>query len=477
VSGPLAFTPNLTNAALGASVSVTLISNGANAPTFDGFSEWGSTRGYDNSQAGLVNTVTFWYDGIAARYSVSQPMTNSSVLPDTTAPLISSVAVANSSPTVVAVTFNEPMNAAAVPASSAFTVSGHTVVAVAYASSTVLDLTVTPAFVNGEAARTLSYTQPGSNGLRDVAGNLLATASALAINNSVLPSDVTPPTVASAIVSTATPGIIALTFNETMDTAFTPSSAAFAVSNGISVTGVAWSGQTLRVSVTPAFAQGESGRTITYTQPGSGAARDAAGNLLASFASLAVTNNVSVDPSSAMRLTGLTNLTESGDGTAGWNYKATSGAAYTGYGVSSVAIPAGAEGYFEVRQPDSGGVSIAILGLKTSSASQNYTSFAYAVQPLLPGTGSQRYIQITGSAAGAAPNGATVLTAVGQRYRIGTRVNGANLDGYIEVSTDAGVTWTLVHTWASIPKVAYYAGLSTDTSTNNATNLRSLGAS
>jgi hypothetical protein len=103
---------------------------------------------------------------------------------DTTAPTASSAAVANATPTVVAITMSEAMNTSFVPAAAAFTVGGHTVSSVAISGSTI-NLTVSAAFVNGEAARTVSYTQPGTNNARDVAGNLLANFTGLAITNNV----------------------------------------------------------------------------------------------------------------------------------------------------------------------------------------------------------------------------------------------------------------------------------------------------
>lgn len=106
---------------------------------------------------------------------------------DVTAPTAVSSAVANASPTIVALTLSETMNQSFVPAAGAFTVGGHTVTSVAFGSATVLNVTVSAAFVNAEAARTLAYTQPGTNNLRDAAGNLLASFTGLAITNNVQP--------------------------------------------------------------------------------------------------------------------------------------------------------------------------------------------------------------------------------------------------------------------------------------------------
>lgn len=112
---------------------------------------------------------------------------------DSTAPTVSSAAVANASPSVIAMTMSETLDSAFVPAASAFAVAGHTVSSVAIAGA-MINLTVTPAFFNGEASRTVSYTKPASNQARDTAGNELASFTDLAITNSVAataPSNIT----------------------------------------------------------------------------------------------------------------------------------------------------------------------------------------------------------------------------------------------------------------------------------------------
>lgn len=115
-------------------------------------------------------------------------VTNNIAAPgDVTAPTVNSAAVANATPAIVAIAISEALDGAFVPAASAFTVSGHTVSSVAIAGSTI-NLTVSAAFVNGEAARTVAYTQPGTNNARDIAGNLLVNFSGVAITNNVAAS-------------------------------------------------------------------------------------------------------------------------------------------------------------------------------------------------------------------------------------------------------------------------------------------------
>lgn len=209
---------------------------------------------------------------------------------ETTPPNISSVVVTNASPTVAAITFSESMDTSFVPAALAFTVSGHTVSSVTFASPASLSVTVTPAFVNGEAARTLAYTQPGTNDLRDVAGNLLASVSGVAITNNVLPVDTTAPTLSSAVVNGAS---LVLTYNEELNTT-APATSAYSVVGAGGVTqaptaiNISGSAVTLMLA-TPAV----SGNTVTlsYTVPGSNPIRDTAGNPAVALTGQAVTNS------------------------------------------------------------------------------------------------------------------------------------------------------------------------------------------
>ena len=181
VAANMNFTP-AANAVRDALVYLRLIGNGTNAPTFGGaFKEFGSSSGYD-PRNGIVNIVQMFYDGYDYWYSIGQAASPSAV--DTTAPVVNTQSVENAAPTVVVLTASEQLAAGFVPAASAFTVGGHTVSSVAL-SGNLINLTVTPAFTNGEAARTVGYTQPATNGARDAAGNLMATFSGKSIANNV----------------------------------------------------------------------------------------------------------------------------------------------------------------------------------------------------------------------------------------------------------------------------------------------------
>lgn len=125
--------------------------------------------------------------GNAAATFGPSSVTNNVAATDTTPPTAVSAAVANATPTVVTITMSEAMSTSFVPSAAAFTVSGHTIASVAISGSTI-SLTVSAAFANGEAARTVAYTQPGTNNARDVVGNLLANFTGLAIANNVAAS-------------------------------------------------------------------------------------------------------------------------------------------------------------------------------------------------------------------------------------------------------------------------------------------------
>ncbi len=210
---------------------------------------------------------------------------------DTTKPTLVSAAVSNSTPTVVTLTMSEAMDTGFVPAASAFSVSGHTVNTIGVSGSTIT-ITCSAAFVNGETARVVGYTQPGANNARDIAGNLLDNFSSQAITNNVLPADTTKPTASFAAVANAAPTLVNITMSEAMDTGFLPAASSVTVS-GHTVSTLAWASSTiLCATVSSAFVFGEAARTVAYTQPGANNARDAAGNLLDNFTGLAVTNNV-----------------------------------------------------------------------------------------------------------------------------------------------------------------------------------------
>lgn len=102
---------------------------------------------------------------------------------DTVAPTITARQVRATAPTVIELTFSEPLDATIVPSIAAFAAAGvaKTISAIRVSENKVF-LTVTAAYVVGNfPTATIAYTAPGTNALRDVAGNLLATSAATAM--------------------------------------------------------------------------------------------------------------------------------------------------------------------------------------------------------------------------------------------------------------------------------------------------------
>ena len=283
VTGPMTFTV-MPNAVRNSLVYLRLVGNGVDTPDTSAFKEWGGSLGY-NKSLGIVNQAQFFHDGYDAYVSYTQVIGATAI--DTTPPTVSAAAVANATPTVVNVTFNEALAAGSVPAASAFTVTGHTVSSVAVSGS-IANVTVTPAFVNGETARTMNYTQPGTNGLRDAAGNQVVSFTNRAISNNVAAVDTVAPLLQALAMNGAT---LTATYNETLNTA-APTLSAFGlvVAGGAAVAPTAASVSGAVVTLT--FAAVTNGQTLSlsYT-PGASAIRDTANNNAAAFSGSAVTNN------------------------------------------------------------------------------------------------------------------------------------------------------------------------------------------
>jgi hypothetical protein len=491
VTGNLTFTA-AANAVKGAYAEYPLILDGTSTLTFTGFTEHGSSSGLLNT-SGIPNTVYFWYDGYNYWWSASQAAVPVAI--DTTAPTATSAAVANATPSTVAITASEAVDSSFVPAASAFTVSGHTVLSVAISGSTI-NLSVSPAFTNGEAAQTVTYIQPGSNALRDLAGNLMGAFSALAITNNVQPnanaitmtgpttgtagvassnftvalspvgsnlsgtntitpsdggaggtftptsvgltqgspsatftytaasagaktisvtnssgltnpspitytasaSDTTAPTFSSAQVANATPTQIVITMSEALANSV-PATSAFSVSGGKTVSGVAVSGSTVTVTVTPAYAYGDT-ITVSYTQPGTNPRiQDASGNATASFGPSSVTNNINAPAADYPRLNPATlSSTVVESGTGPYIYTGTSGQTMSTEkgGLTSKSISASADGYldFQILTLGDGGVEWGFRQVSTPGTYPNQIG----VEAYTSGTGPV-YYRAVGSAA------------------------------------------------------------------------------
>jgi hypothetical protein len=311
---------------------------------------------------------------------------------DTVAPTLSSAQVANATPTVIVLTFNETL-AAFTPAASAFAVSGGKSVTAVSRSGATISLTVSAAYANGDAV-SVTYTKPATNPLQDAAGNQVASFGPSGVSNNIAAAgDITAPTAASAAVANSTPTVVALTMSEPMDSAFVPAASAFTVT-GHTVTSVAISSSTISLTVSAAFVNGEAARTVSYTQPGTNNARDVAGNLLASFGGLAITNNVAV--------------------------------AATAPGAPTISTAVAGDGYVDVAftAPASNGGSAIIDYTATLSTGQS-------------ATGTTSPIRVT------APNGAAVTATVTARNAVGPSAASAASNSVTPTAAVAQVAYTI----------------------------------
>ena len=226
------------------------------------------TVSYDTSQARHrlislydieVRSFTNWLDGREA-----------------TSPTLSVARVEGSQ---LMATFSEPLDAGSAPPGNAFTVSGGRTgtgtVAIAGATATV---TLDSAVADGETV-TVSYARPGTNPLRDPAGNPVAN-----FRDATLYNVTGPPSFGHASVNGET---LVMTFDEPLDAGSAPAPGAFHVTVGNSQRDVAAGGVAIRgadVVLTLASAVGRQMTYVRYTRPSANWLRDLAGNAVATFA-------------------------------------------------------------------------------------------------------------------------------------------------------------------------------------------------
>lgn len=162
----------------GGQCRIPFVSNGANVPSLTGASEWATSFGFDNSQAGMLNVLDVWCDdGINVGFAWSQPAVQSPS--DTTAPTISGVTVNGAT---MVVTYSETLPDT--PSASAYTVRNAGGAATQTPSNVarsgaVVTLTLGTPAVSGNTV-TLDV---AAGAVADAAGNGSAAVSGRAVTN------------------------------------------------------------------------------------------------------------------------------------------------------------------------------------------------------------------------------------------------------------------------------------------------------
>ena len=208
---------------------------------------------------------------------------------DSTAPTLSSATVVDATLTL---TYSETLDPLSRPATGAFTVtvggSPRPVSAVAVIGNAVT-LTLSSFVTSGQAV-TLSYAQPATNRIQDVAGNDAAALTNEPVANST--ADSTAPVFSSAEVNGA---VLTLTYSETLDPLSRPAANAFTVmvaDSARAVSTVAISGSVVTLTLLSAVTAGQT-VTLSYAVPNANPIRDAAGNNAVALMNQEVTNNTS----------------------------------------------------------------------------------------------------------------------------------------------------------------------------------------
>ena len=253
---------------------------------------------------GTTNTAVQDTAGNDAASFSATSATNGSTY-DTVAPTFVSAAM-NGLKTKVVLTYDEDLGATTA-GSGAFGVSVNSssrgVTGVSISGSTV-ELTLASSVNEGETV-TFTYTAPSvsaatsNSAIQDLAGNDAASVSSATSVTNI--TDVTAPVRQSAVVNAAGTSLT-LTYNEALGST-TAATGDFVVRVGgstRSVTGVAVSGSTVVLTLSPVVQQNEE-VTVAYTAPASNssatnnAIQDSVGNDAVSFTALAVTNNSTTD--------------------------------------------------------------------------------------------------------------------------------------------------------------------------------------
>jgi len=202
-----------------------------------------------------------------------------------TAPVISSVIVANATPNIVTITFDKEINLLKIPSTSSFSITNHTIASLSI-SSTGIAITCNENFAYQESS-TISYSGTILEGWNN---KQVATFSGQAITNNIL----SPPIVSTATVEDGAHANVVVTFDKNINTNYVPATTDFALA-GKTINNVAIAGAVVTLTVSVAYVYGDS-ISLNYTKPESPESnylRPALGvGYVASFSNQTVTNNI-----------------------------------------------------------------------------------------------------------------------------------------------------------------------------------------
>lgn len=181
IAGPTTIT--ISGSVLGAEATITVIADGVNAPTVSGAQEWMVDAGYLNT-LNVPNRLDATYDGVSRIYAWSQAAVVAAVAPpDTTAPVYTTFAIQNGSPTKIVIGVSDAVGVISTLTGTP-TISGvsKTLQSATLVGSNV-ELVYDSAFVDTDVV-TVNLPQ---GYIRDSAGNLSGAVSNQAVTNNVLP--------------------------------------------------------------------------------------------------------------------------------------------------------------------------------------------------------------------------------------------------------------------------------------------------
>jgi len=131
---------------------------------------------------GILNLLMFMYDGTDHWVGIIQE--GNGIPADVTSPTLASAVVTNTNKNIIALTYNETLDATSTPSTASFSASGGKTVTGVSISGLVVSVTVNSSYAFGDVI-TITY-NPGASPIRDVAGNNAASLSSQSVTNQII---------------------------------------------------------------------------------------------------------------------------------------------------------------------------------------------------------------------------------------------------------------------------------------------------